>query len=144
MIESLNPFNTKRGRPIEFNRYSLELNRLYVLTIGNRKPIGVRFIQSSPKGYNFLNVRTGQCIFATSLPNAFFGHLAGEQIGVLLSKEHFILQQPPNEINQKDLESYPITKKRDGFLRLLWIGKDKSELEIKDENEGSTTPSEDQ
>lgn len=132
MLRTLNPFNTKR-QLISFDRYQLEVNKLYNLIFHKRGSITVRFIQTTPKSYNLLNVDTGRCIFATSMPDANFGNTVNvKTVGMLLAKEYFTITSSNSEdaIDHEEIKKY-----RDGFMRILWIGKDNSTVEMKNENE---------
>lgn len=129
MLKTLTPFtNSKSGVKISFKRYDLEINRNYLLIVTTRKPIEVKFIQVTPKGYNFLNIKTGQCIFDTAMSNAYFGDITGEKLGILMP-DKFIRLEP---IDDENIETETIIRKRDGFLRITWSGNTEDPVEIKE------------
>lgn len=137
MIQALNYFSQKKnitkGVPTVFNNYHLELNKLYIITINGRKTVSgiVRLIQTTPRAYNFLDIKTGKCILSVGLPDARFSKTEtnSDYVLIRLAERQFSItscEQPAEEIVQ-----FKTTLKK-GFLRILWLesSNDPDELEI--------------
>ena len=45
-----------------FDNMKLELGGLYYLSFFGRRAVKTRFIQPTPKGFNFLNLQTHKCV----------------------------------------------------------------------------------
>jgi len=117
--------------------YNLTLGRTYVL--GNRtkkaKQIRAAFIQTSPKGFNFLDLSTNKCVFKQPLYRSGFKPYEQENVFFIISSIvlYAETEEPQQEkpgallplygVRNKDLpelRSYANFRKwSDGFLPLL-------------------------
>ena len=81
---------TKSGAVLRFTPYDVTLGRDYEMRIFG-KTLAVRFIKVSPKGFNFLNLKTSRCVLKTHVYDRKY---VGRDKEVPASRRHFRVQVP--------------------------------------------------